>query len=151
MDGLHSICSVSECWRREKVAPQEVTKNLIMEHDEGDPDKYKEVVQGAVAAASAGITALVTLIPAVGPIIAAGVGPILGAVQPKVTNAINKLLDLGDDKMGEATIAMSAKDMVILATRRDNSWERGVGFKRATPLLGSDGASYKAYFGIVPA
>jgi len=124
---------------------------LIMEHDEGDPDKYKAYVASGVAAASAGVTALVTLIPAVGPVIAAGVGPLLGAVAPKVTNAVNDLLDLGDDKMGEATLAMTAKDMVVLAARTGNFWERGVGFKRATPLLGAGGGSYKAYFGIVPA
>jgi hypothetical protein len=53
--------------------------------------------------------------------------------------------------MGEATIAMSAKEMIVLATRTQNFWTKGgVGYKRETPLLGNDGASYKAYFGIVP-
>jgi hypothetical protein len=124
---------------------------LIMEHDEGDPDKYKEVVRAGVIAASDGIAALTTLIPAIGPVIAVGVGALLSAVEPDVTNIINNMLDLGDDKMGEATIALSAKDMVLLATRTENSWERGVGFKLSTPLLGDGGASYKAYFGIVTA
>jgi hypothetical protein len=124
---------------------------LIMEHDEGNPDKYKALVASGVAEASKGVTALVTLIPVVGPVVAVGVGALLAEVGPDITNFINDLLDFGDDKMGEDTVAMSAKDMVLLATRRENSWFRGVGFKRETRILGSDGASYKAYFGIVPA
>jgi hypothetical protein len=124
---------------------------LLMEHDEDDPDKYKAAMQSAVGAAAAGVTTLIALIPAVGPVIAAGVGPLLAAVTPTVGAELNRLLDLGDDRIGETTLAVSPKEMVVLAARIGNSEERGVGFKLVTPLLSGHGASYKVYFGLVPA
>lgn len=124
---------------------------LLMEHDEGDPNKYKEIVQGAVAGAFAGVTALTALIPGVGPAIAAAVGPVLGAVTPKGAEFLNDLADFGDNKINETTLAITPKQMVVLAARTVNSEERGVGFKLATPLLSGLGASYKVYFGFAPA
>ena len=124
---------------------------LLMEHDEGDPDKYKAAMLSAVGGAFAGITTLIALIPVAGPIIASTVGPLLGAVAPTVANELNNLLDTADDKIGEVTIAFSAKDMIVLATRTQNSWDYGVGFKAATPLLSGGGADYKAHFGFIPA
>jgi hypothetical protein len=124
---------------------------LLMEHDEDEPDKYKAAMAGAVSAAFTGVTALMTLIPVAGPVLAGVAAPLLGAVAPKVSQALNDALDLQDDKIGEATLAVSAKEMVVLAARTGNSWERGVGFKLVTPLLSGGGASYKVYFGIVPA
>lgn len=78
-------------------------------------------------------------------------GPLLAAVAPTVGEELNNLLDMKDDKVGEATLAVSAKEMVVLAARTVNSWELGVGFKLVTPLISGAGASYKVYFGIVPA
>jgi LGFP repeat len=124
---------------------------LLMEHDKSDPDIYKEEIQKAVAAAFEGVTKLIVLIPAVGPVIAAVAGPILAAVAPKVGELFNRLLNLGDDKIGQTTIAITAKEMVVLAARTANAWERGVEFKTATPVLQGGGASYKVYFGIEPA
>jgi hypothetical protein len=48
-------------------------------------------------------------------------------------------------------VALSSKQMVVLAARTENSTFRGVGFKAETPLFDAEGASYKAYFGLVPA
>jgi hypothetical protein len=124
---------------------------LLMEHDDGDPDKYKAAMQSAVGAAFTGITALIALIPVVGPIISTVAAPLLSVVAPAVGTELNRLLDTDDDKIGEATIALTAKQMVVLAARTANSVERAVGFKVVTPLLNGLGASYKVYFGIVPA
>jgi hypothetical protein len=41
--------------------------------------------------------------------------------------------------------------MVLLAARTNNSTFKGIGFKAETPLIAGDGASYKIYFGIIPA
>ncbi len=42
--------------------------------------------------------------------------------------------------------------MIVLAGRTPTAVERGVGFKVSTPLMGADkDASYKVYFGLVPA
>jgi hypothetical protein len=124
---------------------------LLMEHDEGDPNAYKSEMGKAVAAGFTGVGALIALIPAVGPVLAGVAAPIFGAVAPKVTDWLNQLAHFGDDKLGEATLAISAKQMVLLAARTPNSDFDGIGFKLETPLLSGDGASYKAYFGLVPA
>lgn len=124
---------------------------LLMEHDDDDPDRYKAAMQAGVGAAATGVTALVTLIPFVGPVLATGAAPLLAAVVPKVADALNKLLDLKDDKLGETTLALSAKEMVILAARTVNSNFRSIGFKRETELLTGDNAAYKVYFGFTPA
>jgi hypothetical protein len=124
---------------------------MLMEHDEADPDKYKAAMGASVGAAAAGITAAVGLIPGPGPFIAMAVGPALSAVAPAVTEELNRALDMGDDKLGAFTTTLNPKQMVVLATRTQNSNERGVGFKVATPIISGDGASYKVYYGLVPA
>jgi hypothetical protein len=124
---------------------------LLMEHDEGDPNAYKDIVLSAVGGAFAGVTTLTTLIPAVGPVIATVAGPILAAVTPKVGEFLNDLLDFGDNKIDQTTLAVTPKQMVVLAARTVNSEERGVSFKLVTPLLSGLGASYKVYFGFAPA
>ncbi|MEJ7595481.1 MAG: hypothetical protein WKF77_28530 [Planctomycetaceae bacterium] len=58
---------------------------------------------------------------------------------------------MGDDRIGETTLAISAKQMVVLAARTPNSEIKGIGFKLETPFLSGGGASYKVYFGLVPA
>ena len=123
---------------------------LIVEHDEEDPDKYKTAMQASVGAAFAGVTTLIAIIPVVGPFIAAVAGPLLAAVTPKVGEELNSLLDLGDDPIDLKTVAMSAKDMVLLAARTTSTEEKGITYKVTTPLLSGHGASYKAYFDLVP-
>lgn len=124
---------------------------LLMENDEGNPDKYKEAMQAAVDAAFTGVTALTVLIPGAGAVIASVVGPLLAAVAPTVGEALNDMLGTGDDRIGNTTLPITPKQMVILATRTGNFEERGVGFNLVTPLLSGDGASYKVYFKVVPA
>jgi hypothetical protein len=124
---------------------------LLMEHDEDDPDKYKAAMQSAVGAAFTGVTALLAVVPILGPVLAGVAAPLFAAVTPTVGAELNRLLDMGDDKIGEATLAVSARQMVLLAARTPNSNFKNIGFKLETPLMSGDGASYKAYFGLVPA
>lgn len=123
---------------------------LLMEHDDGDPEKYKAAMQSAVGAAASGITAALAFIPVVGPTIAAIAGPLLTAATPTVASELNDLLDTDDDRIGDWTINVTPKQLIVLAARTDNSWEHGVGFKLVSPILSADGASYKVYFGLVP-
>jgi hypothetical protein len=60
-------------------------------------------------------------------------------------------VDWGDDRIGSATITLTARDMVLLAARTQNRDFNGIGFKVETPLIAGSGASYKAYYGLVPA
>lgn len=124
---------------------------LLMENDQGDPDKYKAAMQSAVGVAATGVTALIAIIPLVGPVFATVAGPLLASVVPTIGAELNRLLDLGDDRIDETTLAVTAKQMVVLAARTPNSNFKNIGFKLETPLLSGDGASYKVYFGLVPA
>lgn len=129
-----------------------VMNALLMEHDQGDPDKYKGVMVGAVAAAAAAAsTAAGVSFPVLAPIFVLA-APVIKDAAEALGEALSGALGTGDDKLGSETIQLSAKQMVVLAGRTPNWIERGVGFKISTPLMGADeGASYKAYFGLVPA
>lgn len=124
---------------------------VVMENDFGDPEYYRKEVQTAVDAAHAVGTAALGLIPLVGPFVAAVAGPALGALMPKIGQGINDLLDTDDDRIGVGELTWSAKQMVLLAARTPNTTFNGIGYKGETPLVSGHGASYKAYFGIVPA
>jgi hypothetical protein len=123
---------------------------LLMEHDFGDPNKYKETMHEATKAAAAGITAGIAAIPIAGPFLAMAAAPLLAEAVPVVAEELNRLLHTQDDRLGEVTLNVTAKQMVVLAARTTNSVEKGVGFKLETPLFSHDGATYKVYFGLVP-
>jgi hypothetical protein len=124
---------------------------VLIEHDTGHPDTYKAEIQAAVAKAVPVVTAVLAFIPFVGPVLAAVAGPILQVAAPVIGAEINRLADFGDDLIGQTTVALSAKEMVVLAARTPNSNFRNIGFKRETELISGLGASYKVYFGLVPA
>lgn len=132
-----------------------IITGMLMENDEDDPDKYKGAIGMAVRAVAAGVQGAIGTVPAVGPALAVIAGPALSAAVPAVTQELNKLFndffDLGDDHIGTATFNITAKQMVVLAARTNNSVERGIGFKLHSSLLTDGGASYKIYFGLVPA
>ena len=124
---------------------------VVMENDFGDPNKYKEEIQKAVMGVHTAGTAALALIPIVGPFIAAVAGPALGSLMPSIGGAINDAFDWGDDRIGGSNITLSAKQMVLLAARTPNSTQKNIGYKVESGLISGSGASYKAYYGIVPA
>lgn len=124
---------------------------VLMEHDEGDPNRYRDEIGSAVALAHQAGTAALGVVPFVGPALAAAAGPLLGKFVPDVADAISDLLDLGDDTIGSSTQIISARQLVLLAARTGNSTFNGIGFKVESPLISGSGASYKIYFGVVPA
>lgn len=124
---------------------------VMMEHDAGDPDKYKAEVQKTVMAVHEVGTLALNLIPVVGPAIAAIAGPALGSLMPSIGGAISDAFDWGDDRIGGVNVTVPAKRMVLLAARTANTVFEGIGYKIETELISGDGASYKLYFGIVPA
>ncbi len=78
--------------------------------------------------------------------------PVIKDAAEAIGGASSGALDTGDDKLGDETIQLTAKQMIVLAGRTPTAVERGVGFKVSTPLMGADkDASYKVYFGLVPA
>jgi hypothetical protein len=125
--------------------------SVLMENDFGDPNRYKEQVQQVVMGVHTAGTIALGLIPVVGPVIAAIAGPALGTLMPSIGGAINDMFDWGDDQIGGSNVTLSARQMVLLATRTGNSEFHGIGYKVESGLISGSGASYKAYFGIVPA
>jgi hypothetical protein len=125
--------------------------SVVMEQDFGDPDRYKKEVQEIVMKTHEAGTLALGLIPVVGPIVAAIAGPALGTLMPSIGGAISDMFDWGDDRIGGATLTLSAKQMVVLAARTPNNHFSGIGFKAESGLISGAGASYKTYFGIVPA
>lgn len=124
---------------------------VVMESDFGDPDKYKDDIQKTVLGVHAAGTIALGLIPVVGPMIAAIAGPALKTLMPSIGGAINNALDLGDDRVGSTNVTVSAKQMVLLAARTPNTNFHNIGYKVESGLIAGSGASYKAYYGIVPA
>lgn len=129
----------------------------LFENDEGDPDAYKNKVEEAVnkvadnAKVKADVIGVVAVIPVVGLAAALAVYIFWDDLKSLLTDGVNSALGTADDKIGEALIHISARQMIILASQTDNQIYRDIGFKLETPLLTDGDASYKVYFGLVPA
>lgn len=125
----------------------------FMEHDEGDPNKYRDLVhKGVSEAANRAKPALQTALASTGFLapLAIAVGPVLDAAVPVIVDAINGLLGTEDDTIGTQPVKLTAKQLCVL-TAAGHAAERDVRFHVASPLVSGDGASYKAYFDIVRA
>lgn len=128
---------------------------LLVEHDEGDPDKYRAEVgkfvdEGMKKLAPAVAKALLP-VPYVGPLLAMAASEGLPLLVPVISDFVNDLAGTGDEVLGRQVVSLTAKDMVVLSARTLNSNSHGLGFKAETPLISSQGASYKIYFGLVTA
>ncbi len=127
---------------------------VVMEHDEGDQNKYREEIQRVLKINHEIGTVALGLIPLVGPIIAGIVGPALGKLMPKIGDSLTKIFNWQDDKVGSDTKIISAKEMVLLA-RKGVSIEHSIAHKfimlAATWVGGKTPAgAYRIYFQIVP-
>jgi hypothetical protein len=71
--------------------------------------------------------------------------------MPSIGGAIGDAMDWGDDRIGSSNVTLSGRQLVLLAARTPNSEFKGIGFKAESGLISGLGASYKLYFGIVPA
>lgn len=125
----------------------------FMEHDEGDPNKYRDKVHEAVSfAAEQAKPALQAALASTGFLapLAIAVGPVLNAAVPVIVDGINDLLGTADDTIGTQPVKLTAKHLVASVAAAHQK-ERDVQFHIASPLVSGDGASYKAYFDIVRA
>lgn len=116
----------------------------LMEHDFGNPDQFRPQVEEFVTAASSELSKLLLKVPTVGPVLAVGAGAVLVALKSTITDFLNGILGTGDDDLGGHVFALSARDVVLLATRTTPDTYEGVVSKVQSSLLGSNqGASYK--------
>jgi hypothetical protein len=123
---------------------------VLMEHDHGDPDKYKAEIELAVNVLHEAGKIALGEIPIVGQLAAAAAEYFLDPLMPGISEAINDLFDWGDNRIGAAALSLSPKDMVVLASRTENSTFNNIGFKTQSEWISGLGGSYKVYFGIVP-
>lgn len=133
-----------------------IISGTLMEHDEGDPDKYKDEVQQAVAKGADVIDVGIGYIPVIGPPLAQVAKPFLDKAVPAVAAAVNNLLGTGDDQISPIMIQLSAKDMIVCAGQNppkmdDGPLGLGLVINLQSPLLSGDGGSYKVGFRLVRA
>lgn len=119
----------------------------LMEHDTGDPDKYRKTVEEGVKQASIAAAALVDKIPYVGPYLAPVTKVFLENIGPDMAEEVNSLLGTDDDYVGSTSLFVSGKDMVTMARAEPKNF-RGIVWHMESPLISGDGADYKVYIGI---
>lgn len=124
---------------------------LLMEHDDDDPNRYKEAMNTAVGVAAGGLGTLIGVIPVVGVPLALVAAPFLAAATPVIADELNNLLDLRDDQLGVHNTTLSAKQLVVLAGRTEMSAKHGVGYKVETPSYTREGAEYRVYYNVMRA
>jgi hypothetical protein len=122
---------------------------VLLEHDAENPERYKAAMGAAVAAAATALTGAIAATGGGAPI-AVIVGPILSSLVPTITEALNSLLDLHDDTLGKQDNVLTAKELVVLAARTQNSTKHGVGYKVETPSFVGEGSEYRVYYSVVP-
>lgn len=120
---------------------------VLMEHDTGNPDEYREVVKSSVSEASKKIVEGVGAIPVVGVYLAVAAAVVLEVFGPDITDAINDLLGTDDDYVGNVAFVVTAKQMVTLARAEPKNF-RGIRWHLDSPLISGDGADYKVYVSI---
>ena len=121
---------------------------VLMEHDLGDPDKYREQVkQGVNKASEAVVSAAEAIPPPYGPAIALVVKVVLDEAGPYIVDFVNDTLDTQDDHIGTVSFIVTPKDMVTLS-RVERQNFRGILWHMDSPLISGLGASYKVYVDI---
>jgi len=121
---------------------------VLVEQDDGDPNRFRSVVEKAVNSAGEKTTAALATVLAVGAALAIAAQIVSVVALPAITDAINSLLGSGDDLIGTSSIAVSPTDMIRLA-RTDRQDFFGIRAHLETPLISGQGASYKAYLDVI--
>jgi hypothetical protein len=120
----------------------------LAEHDEGDPEAYKDQVDAAVDKAAEGVVAALGEIPVLGVPLALTAEVLLFVGGPALKEEINDLLGTEDDHVGTVEVVLSTKDLLRL-TREPPHEVEGTLAHVESPLISGDGASYKAYFEVL--
>jgi len=120
----------------------------LVEHDEGDPDKYKAIVKKGVDKGADEAQKAIASIPTVGVYLGFLAMLVLEVVKPALTDAINELIGTADDVIGTVPLALTPKDMLRL-TRQGPQDFFGIMAHVESPLISGQGGSYKAYFDVV--
>jgi hypothetical protein len=119
----------------------------LVEHDEGNPEKYRENVDRAVERTADRVVEGLGAVPVVGIFLSVLAEVAFVIALPAITDALNKTLGTEDDHLGTVGLATSPKDMMRL-TRVQRQDFHGIQAHLESPLISGGGASYKAYFDV---
>lgn len=125
-----------------------VVSVLLMESDEGDPDKYRAAVTEGVTQGSKALVDLIKGWEVYGRFVAPVAEEVLKVIGPEIVEALNALVGSGDDVLGNTVVTLSAKQMVVLAARTPQQDHWGIGWKAETEGMTGQGGEYKAYFSL---
>jgi hypothetical protein len=124
-----------------------MVSSILMEHDFGNPDEYRDAVKDSVAAASAAVVAVLAVVPYAGPALSLVAAAALAKGGAAIVDAINNLLNTGDDAIGQVQLVITPKEMIKLTRAQPQNFD-GILWHLDSPLISGDGASYKTYFTI---
>jgi hypothetical protein len=145
IDGGRSVSDSVELYRGDPTGVA-ISVNLF-EHDHGDPNVFKEQVDGAVDKAAEKLTHAIGAIPVVGPALSvvAEIAFIIGG--PALKEEVSQLLGTADDHIATVELVLPTKELLRL-TRQPLAVFEGIEAHVESPLLSGDGGSYKAYFAV---
>lgn len=112
-------------------------------------DSIKGDMENALTEGAKWIEKEVNSVALVGPPLAALFGPSLEKLAPKIADFLAEAINIGEVSLGDDRITLTAKQLVVLAARVNNSTDEGIGYKVQTQLLSRKGASYKLCFGMI--
>ncbi len=120
---------------------------VLMENDQGDPDKYLEEINQGVVAAGAAVTTACAGIPYVGPVVALACAALFKEYGDDIAKVVNDILGTGDDVIEKWVWNVTAKEMVTMARAPQlNFW--GIEHHLESKLLSDGEASYKVYLAV---
>lgn len=113
-------------------------------------DTIKGSMENAMTEGAKWIETELNSVAVVGPPLAKLFGPLLEKLALKLADFLVDAINIGEVSLGNDRITLTAKQLVVLATRVNNSTDGGIGYKVQTNLLSERGASYKLCFGMIP-
>ena len=127
---------------------------IAREHDTGNPDEYRAVVEAAVdkaaEKAAEGTAALLTMISAVGPALAILAEITLNVLKPELIHEFNSLIGSDDDTVGETMLTLTPQQLRELA-RTPPADYFGLHAHIATKVMTSHRqGGYIAFFEVTP-
>ncbi|WP_114789836.1 hypothetical protein U0035_10950 [Niabella yanshanensis] len=123
---------------------------ILMERDHGNPEEARKRVQTVVQKMHETGTLALGFIPVIGVGIAAIAGPLIQKLVPGTAQLISDFLGFADDQIGTQQITLTAKDLLLLATRTADSTYKSISFRLSTNNLRGENANYKLYFTVLP-
>lgn len=107
----------------------------VMEHDHGDPNKYRDVIKAGVGAVAAGVTAWTGVV-------------VPEEVQGLVTSGVNAVVDSGDDVIATAATEFSAASFAGMAGLPLTHFKQQLHYHFFIECAGGD-AHYFVFFRVV--